>query len=217
MLKLKLQYFGHLIWRELTHWKIPWCCEGLGAGGEGDDRGWDGQMASPTQWTGVWVNSGSWWWTCRPDVLWLMGSQRVGHNWATELNWLLWYSHYFFPFMPISSCFIYLSLPIVGAYILTRVVSSSFMVFLLLHSAGLWTQTETITLGFGLLSLHICVGQYIIISLFTYTHFIGYVSLRNSNAKRRRKEKIPTLYSKLKIVNFPCLLLVCSAAFVYCI
>ena len=137
-------------------------------------------------------------------------------NW-TELNWLLWYSHHFFPFMPVSGCFIYLSLPIVGAYILTRVVSSSFMVFLLLHSAGLWTQTETITLGFGLLSLHICVGQYIIISLFTYTHFIGYVSLGNTNAKRRRKEQIPTLYSKLKIVNFPCLLLVCPAAFVYCI
>ena len=72
---------------ELTHWKRPWCWEGLGAGGEGDDRGWDGWMASPTQWTWVWVNSGSWWWTGRPSVLWFMGSWRVGHNWATELNW----------------------------------------------------------------------------------------------------------------------------------
>ena len=62
---------------------------GLGAGGEGDDGGWDGWMASPTGWTWVWVKSGSWWWTGRPGVLWLMGSQRVGHDWATELNWTL--------------------------------------------------------------------------------------------------------------------------------
>ena len=58
-----------------------------GAGGEGDERGWDGWMASLTRWTWVWVNSGSWWWTGRPDVLRFMGSQRVGHDWATELNW----------------------------------------------------------------------------------------------------------------------------------
>ena len=72
---------------ELTHWKIPWFWEGLGAGGEGDDRGWDGWMASPTRWTWVWVNSRSCWWTGRPGVLRFMGSQRVGHDWATELNW----------------------------------------------------------------------------------------------------------------------------------
>ena len=72
---------------ELTHWKRPWFWEGLRAGGEGDDRGWDGWMASPTQWTWVWVNSGSWWWTGRPGVLQFLGSQRVGHDWATELNW----------------------------------------------------------------------------------------------------------------------------------
>ena len=66
-----------------------WCWEGLGAGGEGDDRGWDGWMASPTWWTWVWMNSGSWWWTGRPGVLQFMGSQRVGHDWATELNWLI--------------------------------------------------------------------------------------------------------------------------------
>ena len=72
---------------EWTHWKRPWCWEGFGAGGEGDDRGWDGWMASPTQWAWVWVNSGSLWWTGRPDVLWFMGSQRFGHDWATELNW----------------------------------------------------------------------------------------------------------------------------------
>ena len=71
---------------ELTHWKRPWCWEGLGAG-EGDDRGWDGWMASLTRWTWVWVNSGSWWWTGRPGVLRFMGSQRVGHDRATELDW----------------------------------------------------------------------------------------------------------------------------------
>ena len=76
---------------ELTHWKRVWCWEGLGAGGEGDDRGWDGWMASRTRWTWFWMNSGRWWWTGRPGVLWLMASQRVGHDWATELNWTeLW-------------------------------------------------------------------------------------------------------------------------------
>ena len=72
---------------ELTHWKRLWCWEGLGEGGEGDDRGWDGWMASLTRWTWVWVNSGNWWWTGRPGVLRFMGLQRVGHDWATELNW----------------------------------------------------------------------------------------------------------------------------------
>ena len=72
---------------ELTHWKRPWCWERLRAGGEEDERGWDGWMASPIQWTWVWVNSGSWWWTGRPGVLWSMGSQRVGHDWATAQNW----------------------------------------------------------------------------------------------------------------------------------
>ena len=71
----------------MTHWKRPWCWERLRAGEEGDDRGWDGWMASPTQWTCVWVDSGSWWWTGRPGMLRFMGSQRVGHDWATELNW----------------------------------------------------------------------------------------------------------------------------------
>ena len=63
------------------------CWERLRAGEEGDDRGWDGWMASPTQWTWVWVNSGSWWWTGRPGMLQSMESQRVRHNWATELSW----------------------------------------------------------------------------------------------------------------------------------
>ena len=86
MLKLKLQYFGHLMQRT-NSLERPWCWEGLGAGGEGDDRGWDGWMVSPTRWTWVWVNSRSWWWTGRPGELQFMGSQRVGHEWMTELNW----------------------------------------------------------------------------------------------------------------------------------
>ena len=83
MLKLKLQYWC----KELTHWKRPWCWERLKAGGEGDDRGWNGWMASLTQWTWVWVSSGNWWWTGKPGVLQPMGSQSIGHSWATELNW----------------------------------------------------------------------------------------------------------------------------------
>ena len=72
------------IWcEELTHWKRPWCWERLRAGGEGDDRGWDGWMASPTLCTWVWVNSGSWRWTERPSKLQSMRWQRVGHNWVT--------------------------------------------------------------------------------------------------------------------------------------
>ena len=74
---------------ELIHWKRLWGWERLKAEGEGVDRGWDGSVASPTQWTWVWVDSGGWWWTGRPGVLWFMGSQRVGHDWATELNWIL--------------------------------------------------------------------------------------------------------------------------------
>ena len=71
----------------LTHWKIFWCWEGLGAGGEGDDRGWNGWMASRTRWTWVWLNSERWWWTGRPGMLWFMGSHRVRHDWVIELNW----------------------------------------------------------------------------------------------------------------------------------
>ena len=86
--KLKLQYFGHLMQRADSLEKT------LMLGGiEGrrrDDRGWDGWMASPTRWTWVWVNSGSWWLTERPGVLRFMGSQRVGHDWVTELNWTLY-------------------------------------------------------------------------------------------------------------------------------
>ena len=71
-------------WEELTHWKRLWCWEGLGAGGEGDDRGWVGWMASRTRWTWVWVNSGRWWWTGKPGVLQFMGSQS---DMTERLNW----------------------------------------------------------------------------------------------------------------------------------
>ena len=102
MLKLKIQYFGYLM-RKLTHLKRLWRWEGLGTGGEGDDRGWDGWVASLTRWMWMWVNSRSWWWTRRPGVLRFMGSQRVRHDWVTDLiwsdlvyfqkleNWILWH------------------------------------------------------------------------------------------------------------------------------
>ena len=74
------------IWcEELTHWKDSQYQEDEKAGGEGDNRGWDGWMASPTQWTWAWVNFGNWWWTGKPGVLQSMGSLRVGHDW--RLNW----------------------------------------------------------------------------------------------------------------------------------
>ena len=72
---------------ELTHWKRSWCWERLKVEGEGDDRGWDGWMASPTRRTWVWVSSGRWWWTGEPGVLQSMGLQRIRHAWATKLNW----------------------------------------------------------------------------------------------------------------------------------
>ena len=88
-LMLKLRNSNTLaIWcEELTHLRKPWCWERWRAGREGDDRGWDGWMVSLTWCTWVWVDSGSWWWTGRSGMLQSMGSQRVGHDWATELNW----------------------------------------------------------------------------------------------------------------------------------
>ena len=72
---------------ELLPCKRPWCWERLKTGGEGDDRRWDGWMASPTWWIWVWASSRSWWWTGKPGMLQSMWSQRVRHDWATELNW----------------------------------------------------------------------------------------------------------------------------------
>ena len=86
MLKLKLQYFSYLM-RTVNSLEKSLMLEGIGAGGEADDRVWDGWMESPTRWMWVWVKFGSWWWTRRPGVLQFMGSQRVRHDWATELDW----------------------------------------------------------------------------------------------------------------------------------
>ena len=86
MLKLKLQYYA--TWcKELTDLKRPWCWERLKAGGEGDNRGWDGWIVSLTQWTWVWASSGRWWRTGKPGVLQSVGSPKVGYDWAIELNW----------------------------------------------------------------------------------------------------------------------------------
>ena len=85
ILNLKLHYLASWC-EELTYWKRPWCWERLNAGGEGDDRGWDGWMASPTRWTWIWASSGCWWWTGKPGMLPSMGLQRVGHEWATALK-----------------------------------------------------------------------------------------------------------------------------------
>ena len=100
---------------ELTPWKRSWCWERLKAGGEGDDRRWDGWMAAPTQWTWVWVNSGSWRWIGSPAIRQSMGSQKVGHDWATELNWILGSLKFFLKsvswlgkFIQSSECFILL-------------------------------------------------------------------------------------------------------------
>ena len=70
--------------KELTHWKRPWCWAILRAGGEGDDRGWDGWMTLLTQWTWVWANSGRWWRTWKSGMLQVTGLKRVGHDWVTE-------------------------------------------------------------------------------------------------------------------------------------
>ena len=86
MLKLKLQYLSHLMWRTNSFEKTL-MLERLKEGGEGDDRGQDGWMASLTQWTWVRVNFVSWWWTGSPGVLQSMGSQWIRHDWPTELNW----------------------------------------------------------------------------------------------------------------------------------
>ena len=86
MLKMKVQYFGHLVQRTDSFENIL-MLERLKMGGEGHNRGWDDWMASPTQWTWIWVNSGSWWWTGRPGVLQSRGSQRVWQDWVCQLNW----------------------------------------------------------------------------------------------------------------------------------
>ena len=91
MLKLKFEYFGPPHSKSWFIGKDSDAGRNWGAGGKEDKRGWDAWMASPTRWTWVWVNSGSWWWTGRPGALQFMGLQSVGHDWVTELNWSLRY------------------------------------------------------------------------------------------------------------------------------
>ena len=98
----------------LTHWKRPWCWERLMAEGEGDDRGWDGWMASLTQWTWISVSSGNWWWTGKPGVLQSLGSQRVRHDWATNPYFFLFVfayqvfmSLYYFFYNPLFHFFLF--------------------------------------------------------------------------------------------------------------
>ena len=89
-LMLKLNWSSNILatWcEELIHWKRPWCWERLKAGGEGDNRGWDGWMASPTRWTWVWINSRSWWWTGRPGVLQSTGSAKSGTQLSDWTDW----------------------------------------------------------------------------------------------------------------------------------
>ena len=88
MLKLKLHDILATWCKEQTHWKRPYCWGRLRAGGEGDNRGWDGWMALPTWWMWVWASSESLSWTGKPGVLQSTGLQRVRHNWVTELNWV---------------------------------------------------------------------------------------------------------------------------------
>ena len=80
------QYFGHLMRRTDSLEKTLMMGK-IEGGRRRGRRGWDGWMASLTQWTWIWVSSGCWWWTEKPGVLQSMGLQRIKHDWVTELNW----------------------------------------------------------------------------------------------------------------------------------
>ena len=135
---LELQYFGHLMWRTDSLEKIL-VLKRLKAEGEGDNKGWDGWMASLMWWTWVWVGSGSWWWTGKPGVLQSMELQRVRHDWATELNWAVYSYHLFlvssasvrsFPFLSFIVPIFVWNVSLVFPIFLTRS-----LVFLILFSS----------------------------------------------------------------------------------
>ena len=107
MLKLKLQYFGHLM-QTADSLEKTLMLGGIGGRRKRDDRGWDGSMASPTRWTWVWVNFRRWWWTGWPGMLRFKWSQRVGHNWATELNWMVYLTNKKFSFLNLITPFFFL-------------------------------------------------------------------------------------------------------------
>ena len=101
MLKLKLQYFGHLILRADSLEKALMLGK-IEARGKGDDRGWNGWMASLTQWTWVWTSSRRWWRTGKPGMLQSMGLQRVGHKWATEQQHIYIYLNHFAVYLKLT-------------------------------------------------------------------------------------------------------------------
>ena len=107
-------------WKEPTHWKKSWCWEWLRVRGEGGNRGWDGWMASLTQWTWVSANSKRHWRTGKSSVLQFMGSQRLGHNLVTEQQWeCIATNLYFLPFWIFKFLFIYLFLAVLGLHCCT--------------------------------------------------------------------------------------------------
>ena len=143
----KMALFHSFLWlssscKKLTYWKRPWCWEGLGAGGEGNDRGWDGWMASPTRWTWVWVNSGRWWWTGRPGVLQhgVPKSRTRLSDW-TELNWtacsIVYMYHIFFIHSSVNGC--------LGCFYILAIVISAAMnigVYVSLNYGFAWIYVQ---------------------------------------------------------------------------
>ena len=152
-----------ILWRRADSFGRSWCWERLKAGGEGDDIGWDGWMASPTWSTWLWVNSGSWWWTGRPGVLRFMGSQRVGHNWATELNWVYSSGH----FEQINEAFLVASFirknHLLTWYIISSAVGNVF--------SKCWRKSSQSLLNLILFLTHICL-QTILGFLFIWCFFV---------------------------------------------
>ena len=128
-------------WCEMsTDWKRTWCWERLKAGGEGDNPGWDGWLASPTRGTWVWVGPGNWWWTGKPGVLQSMGWQRIEHDWVAELNWtetslrkfsLLWNSKVPMAFK------ICVTFPFPMSFVITLITSCTFIIMVIFPHAYL--------------------------------------------------------------------------------